>query len=170
MKLIIVDDDETLCRTLARRFTQQGYEAHYYFQPTSVEALIAQQATHYLLDMRFSEQSGLTFVEPLRQALPDCRIIMLTGYASIASAVQAVKMGADDYLTKPTDFASLLSAVTGDTQNQAEMRESILTPEQIEWEHIQRVLQEQDGNVSQTARLLGMHRRTLQRKLLKHRP
>src|SRR5690554_8158619 len=90
--------------------------------------------------------------------------------ASIASAVQAVKMGADDYLTKPTDFASLLSAVTGDTQNQAEMRESILTPEQIEWEHIQRVLQEQDGNVSQTARLLGMHRRTLQRKLLKHRP
>src|SRR5690554_7796140 len=123
MKLIIVDDDETLCRTLARRFTQQGYEAHYYFQPTSVEALIAQQATHYLLDMRFSEQSGLTFVEPLRQALPDCRIIMLTGYASIASAVQAVKMGADDYLTKPTDFASLLSAVTGDTQNQAEMRE-----------------------------------------------
>lgn len=170
MKLIIVDDDETLCRTLARRFSQQGYEVDYYFEPIDVSELIAQQATHYLLDMRFAEQSGLAFIEPLRQALPQCRIVMLTGYASIASAVQAVKQGADDYLTKPTDFSSLLAVMKGEDISLQETSESLLTPEQIEWEHIQRVLQEQDGNVSQTARLLGMHRRTLQRKLSKHRP
>lgn len=169
MKLVIVDD-ETLCRTLARRFSQHGYAVDYYFEPLIIEELIAQQASHYLLDMRFAEQSGLAFVEPLRQALPECRIVMLTGYASIASAVQAVKQGADDYLTKPSNFASLLAAITGENISQQLSPESLLTPEQIEWEHIQRVLQEQDGNVSQTARLLGMHRRTLQRKLLKHRP
>ena len=170
MKLVIVDDDETLCRTLARRFSQHGYTVDYYFEPITVDGLIAQQATHYLLDMRFAAQSGLAFVEPLRQALPQCRIVMLTGYASIASAVQAVKQGADDYLTKPSNFASLLVAITGGNIQQQESPELLLTPEQIEWEHIQRVLQEQDGNVSQTARLLGMHRRTLQRKLSKHRP
>lgn len=172
MKLIIIDDDETLCRTLARRFSQQAYNVDYFSQPISCEQLIAQQATHYLLDMRFATQSGLAFIAPLRQALPNCRIIMLTGYASIASAVQAVKLGADDYLTKPVSFVLLAAAMAGDAETpQTEKAPSaLLTPEQMEWEHIQRVLQENNGNISQTSRLLGMHRRTLQRKLLKHRP
>ena len=101
---------------------------------------------------------------------------MLTGFASIATTVQAVKLGADDYLTKPVDFAVLLQALEGDkavaAENNGNTQDTgvLLSTDQIEWEHIQRVLAQQDGNISQTARLLGMHRRTLQRKLLKHRP
>jgi two-component system response regulator RegA len=95
----------------------------------------------------------------------------MTGYASIATAVQAVKSGADDYLTKPMDFSMLLAAIQGEEQPEQELPDDeLLSTDQVEWEHIQRVLQQQDGNISQTAKLLGMHRRTLQRKLSKHRP
>jgi two-component system response regulator RegA len=157
----------------------------------------------YLLDLRFGSQSGLSFVAPLRQLCPACRILIMTGFASIATAVQAVKLGADDYLTKPIDFSLLLSALTQTQAPSASIEHSLalsntqlpvtrsgagnppsldelistelistelMSTEQVAWEHIQRILQEQDGNISQTARLLGMHRRTLQRKLSKHRP
>ena len=173
LHLVIVDDDVALVQVLARRFTQQGYDVTVFSEPVTAEALIASAADAFLLDMRFAEQSGLSFVAPLRQALPACRIVLLTGYASIASAVQAIKLGADDFLTKPVDFSSLLLSIQGECQANTEQNEADdirLSPEQIEWEHIQRVLQQQDGNISQTARLLGMHRRTLQRKLQKRRP
>lgn len=171
MKLVLVDDDEVMLRTLARRFEQAGLQVVTYSEPCQAEQLIAEQADAYLLDLRFASQSGLSFIEPLRTALPDCRIVLLTGYGSIANAVQAVKSGADDYLTKPVDFLQLqqvlcAGAVTPATNSET----SVLSPEQLEWEHIQRVLAEHDGNISQTARSLGMHRRTLQRKLLKRRP
>ena len=97
---------------------------------------------------------------------------MMTGYASISTAVLAVKCGADDYLTKPVDFNAIQQALTGNalatTDNPAEG--TVLSADQLQWEHIQRVLAQHQGNISQTARSLGMHRRTLQRKLLKHRP
>jgi len=171
--LVIVDDDVALAQVLARRFTQQGYNVTIYSEPVTTEILIASAADAFLLDMRFAEQSGLGFVEPLRKALPACRIVLLTGYASIASAVQAIKLGADDFLTKPVDFSGLLLSIQGERVVNVKADETSdmhLSPEQIEWEHIQRVLQQQDGNISQTARLLGMHRRTLQRKLQKRRP
>lgn len=190
--LCLVDDDPALSQVLSRRLGQQGFTVQSFCQPVTPQQLIAVAADVYLLDMRFAAQSGLTFIAPLRQALPNARIVMLTGYASIAMAVQAIKLGADDFLTKPVDFASLLQSLqSGHSDNNRELaalpqNESVaaaaspvpelaanfvqLSPEQMEWEHIQRVLQQQQGNVSQTARLLGMHRRTLQRKLQKRRP
>lgn len=169
MKLVLVDDDEVLLRTLSRRMTQQGWQVFTFAQVVDVSELTAVAADAYILDLRFGEQSGLNFVPVLRQALPATRIIMLTGYGSITSAVQAVKLGADNYLTKPVDFSALLSVLT-DNEAIPVNEPEVLSPEQLEWEYIQQILLQQQGNVSQTARLLGMHRRTLQRKLLKHRP
>lgn len=176
MKLTVLDDDEVLLRTLQRRLTAAGHQVRIFATPPELTELLAEPADAWLLDLRYGDVSGLNYVVPLRQHFPDCRILVLTGFASIATAVQAVKLGADDYLTKPVDFAVLLQALQGDLavpQNNAlsnDDSETLLSTEQIEWEHIQRVLAQQDGNISQTARLLGMHRRTLQRKLLKHRP
>jgi two-component system response regulator RegA len=176
MKLTILDDDEVLLRTLQRRLTVAGHQVRTYATAPDLTELLAEPADVWLLDLRFGDVSGLNYVAPLRQALPDSRILVLTGFASIATAVQAVKLGADDYLTKPVDFAVLLQALqvekaaaVPDNNNQDDM-EVLLSTDQLEWEHIQRVLAQQDGNISQTARLLGMHRRTLQRKLQKHRP
>jgi two-component system response regulator RegA len=171
MHLVIVDDDSVLLGALARRFGERGFSVTTYADAITAEQLIAQQAQAYLLDLRFASQSGLSFIAPLRAALPQCRIILLTGYASIANAVQAVKLGADDYLTKPVDFLQLEQAITGSPQNGTAADNAVLlSPEQLEWEHIHRVLAEHGGNISRTAELLGMHRRTLQRKLSKHRP
>ncbi|OBP16416.1 hypothetical protein A5320_03120 [Rheinheimera sp. SA_1] len=179
MHIVLMDDDETLVRTLSRRLTQAGHRTDGFVQPVDVDALAALQAQVYLLDLRFGSQSGLSFVAPLRHQCPQSRILIMTGFASIATAVQAVKLGADDYLTKPIDFSVLLSALTEVTANEIKTETQLptdlpatelMSTEQVAWEHIQRILQEQDGNISQTARLLGMHRRTLQRKLNKHRP
>jgi two-component system response regulator RegA len=173
MHIVLMDDDETLVRTLSRRLTQAGHQLDGFVQPVEVQTLAALQAQVYLLDLRFGSQSGLSFVAPLRQSCPQSRILIMTGFASIATAVQAVKLGADDYLTKPIDFSLLLSALTEQSAHDvalSEQQTGLLSTDQLAWEHIQRILQEQDGNISQTARLLGMHRRTLQRKLSKHRP
>lgn len=173
MKLVIVDDDIALLNALSRRFSQRGFTVTSFAEAITVDQLAAQQADTYLLDLRFAGQSGLSFVAPLRLALPACRIVLLTGYASIANAVQAVKLGADDYLTKPVDLLQLEQALRGESQAIAPTMQdtaAVLSPDQLEWEHINRVLSEQDGNISRTAELLGMHRRTLQRKLSKHRP
>jgi two-component system response regulator RegA len=171
MQLVIVDDDQPLLAALARRFSQRGFSVNTFAAAVSAEQLIALQAQAYLLDLRFANQSGLSFIAPLRAALPQCRIILLTGYASIANAVQAVKLGADDYLTKPVDLLQLEQAIRGNTAPAVNnTNTALLSPDQLEWEHINRVLSEQDGNISRTAELLGMHRRTLQRKLSKHRP
>jgi two-component system response regulator RegA len=191
MHIVLMDDDETLVRTLTRRLTQAGHQVDGFVQPVEVDTLAALKAQVYVLDLRFGSQSGLSFVAPLRQSCPACRILIMTGFASIATAVQAVKLGADDYLTKPIDFSLLLSALTqtqvasleqmpAPSQTEIPIAHSrvdepacltdLMSTEQVAWEHIQRILQEQDGNISQTARLLGMHRRTLQRKLSKHRP
>ena len=173
MKLVIVDDDIALLNALSRRFSQRGFDVITIAEAVTTQQLISENADTYLLDLRFASQSGLNFVAPLRQALPKCRIVLLTGYASIANAVQAVKLGADDYLTKPADLLQLEQALRGEhqaTERATDDTPAVLSPDQLEWEHINRVLTEQDGNISRTAELLGMHRRTLQRKLSKHRP
>lgn len=170
MKLVLLDDDVTLTRTLCRRLEGLGHQVKSYNDVITPELLIAEQADCYLLDLRFGVASGLDYVLPLRQQLPKCRIVLLTGYASIATAVQAVKAGADDYLTKPVDFATLTQALSGQASATAANEAEVLSTDQLEWEHIQRVLEQHQGNISQTAKALAMHRRTLQRKLQKHRP
>lgn len=170
MKLVLLDDDVTLTRTLCRRLEALGHQVQSYNEAVSPDLLVAEQADCYLLDLRFGTVSGLDYVAPLRQQLPKCRIVLLTGYASITTAVQAVKAGADDYLTKPVDFATLTQALSGQVSQTAANEADVLSTDQLEWEHIQRVLEQHKGNISQTAKALAMHRRTLQRKLQKHRP
>ena len=123
-----------------------------------------------MLDLRLEDGSGLSVVEELRRRRPDCRVVMLTGYGNIATAVAAVKAGALDYLPKPADADDVINALlaTGDTA--PEPPENPMSADRVRWEHIQRVYELCDRNVSETARRLNMHRRTLQRILAKRAP
>lgn len=169
-KLLIIEDDQALAGVLARRLTRQGFECQQAHDVTQGLLIARQfQPSHILLDMKLDEDNGLSLIEPLRKSQPDVTMVLLTGYASIATAVEAIRMGADNYLAKPVDTQTLLRAletapVDMDVQ---ELDEEPLNPKRVEWEHIQQVLNANKGNVSATARQLGMHRRTLQRKLLK---
>jgi len=177
--ICLIDDDEMLLRTLSRRLARHHYQIVTLQGPVSEQHLLSTAAHCYVVDLRIAEQSGLSLILPLRNAYPQCKIIMLTGFASIATAVHAVKLGADDYLTKPVDFAALLNCIATSPATETPSLHAapvvpalptLLSPEQIEWEHIQRILEHYEGNISHTALALGMHRRTLQRKLLKRRP
>lgn len=172
MKLLIIEDDVNLASTLARRFTKQGFIcslAHNAEQ--ALQHITTFEASHFLVDLKLGDDNGLALIKPLRAQFPSARIVLLTGFASIASAVEAIRLGADDYLPKPVDFNSLLKTILGDTEVNLSLEESklnkIMSPERLEWEHIQHVLHSNDGNISETARQLNMHRRTLQRKLQK---
>ena len=169
---LILDDDEVFSATLARSLTRRGFDttvAH-----TGEQALSAAASTAYdfvTIDLHLEKDSGLQWIVPLRKALPNASMLVLTGYASIATTVQAIKLGADDYLAKPANVDSILAALqgsapgepVGDTPGPAVP----LSVDRLEWEHIQRVLAEHEGNISSTARALNMYRRTLQRKLAK---
>lgn len=173
-KILIIDDDEHFVRTLNRSLSRQGHQA-----ATATDAATAcQQCQQFqpdwvTLDLRMEQESGLNLIPELLAIKPDLRIVMLTGYASIATAVEAVKLGAFNYLHKPATLNELLKAFGEETttEDPADTEaESLMSVERLEWEHIQRVLTEHDGNISATARALNMHRRTLQRKLQKHAP
>jgi two-component system, response regulator RegA len=169
MKVLIVEDDIVFASSLKRRLIKNNYQcltAH----NCSDALLHCRQFCPdiILLDMHLDGDSGLRIISPFKLTLPTCKIILLTGYASIATAVEAIKLGADEYLAKPVDTKTLLSAIAGKPTNPSvEEQTERLTSEQIEWEHIQQVLKFNDGNVSAAARQLSMHRRTLQRKLQK---
>ncbi|WP_246033205.1 response regulator transcription factor [Shewanella canadensis] len=169
-KLLIIEDDLALGGVLARRLTRQGFECQQAHDVTQGLLLARQfQPSHILLDMKLDEDNGLSLIEPLRKSLPDVTMVLLTGYASIATAVEAIRMGADNYLAKPVDTQTLLRALNAAPADMdvKSVDEVPLNPKRVEWEHIQQVLNANKGNVSATARQLGMHRRTLQRKLLK---
>lgn len=168
-RILVVDDDEVLASTLARALNRKGFQvtiAH-----TEQEALAQSDTESFdkaLLDLKLAETSGLQLIPKLLASRPQLKIVMLTGYSSIPTAVQAIKLGAINYLSKPVDIEEILLAFKGQAQDAEETMD--ITPpsvDRLEWEHIQRVLHEHDGNISATARALGMHRRTLQRKLQK---
>lgn len=171
-KLLIVEDDVIFANTLKRRLSKHGFDSVHV--ETNSEALLAchrHQPDYVLLDMKLSEETTLNIITPIRQLRPQSRIILLTGFASIATAVDAIKLGADDYLTKPLDTQTLLAALNEskacEISTNTELDGDTLSAEQVQWEHIQQVLKANDGNISATARQLSMHRRTLQRKLQK---
>lgn len=173
--LLIVDDDATFVRVLSRALISRGFEVICAGNADEARALSHRhQPRHCVLDLKLGEENGLRLIPELRELVPDMRILLLTGYASIATAVEAIKRGAHDYLAKPVDADAVVRALLeGDTMQQSEDEvidapEAPLALRRLEWEHIQRVLTECDGNISETARRLGMHRRTLQRKLSKH--
>lgn len=168
--VLVVDDDQRFAITLAAALARRGYVAHVAHDAASALATAeAQQPNAAVVDLKLGADDGLTLIEPLRRAHPAMRIVVLTGYASIATAVKAIKLGADDYLAKPVTadaVAAVLERQGASAASQAEPLEP-MSPRRLEWEHIQRVLAEHDGNISATARTLRMHRRTLQRKLAK---
>lgn len=174
MKLLIVEDDIAFAATLVRRLTKHGFECQEIHQADQALHICHQFRPDYLiLDMKLASENGLLLIKPIRALLPNIRIVLLTGYASIATAVEAIHLGANDYLAKPVDTQMLLKALTGNdvksdnTKLENEFDNKPMSTERLEWEHIHQVLNSNNGNVSATARQLGMHRRTLQRKLQK---
>ncbi|UXZ55532.1 response regulator transcription factor [Halomonas sp. 7T] len=168
-RLLIVDDDEMFCHVLNRALTRRGFEvmvAHDADQALTIAAQFL--PTMATLDLKLEHSSGLKLLPDLLTTVPHCRVVVLTGYSSIATAVEAIKLGAVNYLCKPADADDVIHAFEqqeGDPNIQ--LADNPPSINRITWEHIQKVLQEHDGNISATARALGMHRRTLQRKLQK---
>ena len=170
LRLLLVDDDEAFTRTAARVMERRGFTVEVANDIATALQLADSALPYAVVDLLIGNESGLTLVPTLRQRNPAMRILVLTGYASIATAVEAIKLGADNYLAKPADAAAIIAALnssaatsTGGTAT----TETALSVDRLEWEHIQRVLTENAGNISATARALRMHRRTLQRKLAK---
>lgn len=168
-KLLLVDDDETFCRVLAEALARRGFDvAVAHDVETAVRMAEGHPPAYAVVDLNMPGASGLTLVKHLRKTDARTRILVLTGYASITTAVEAIKLGATHYLAKPADADEILTALNqGEGDADVDIPEKPISVKRLEWEHIQKVLAECDGNVSATARKLGMHRRTLQRKLMK---
>jgi two-component system, response regulator RegA len=167
---LIIDDDPSFNAVLVRTLERRGHPARGAQDAASaLELARTTQAGRVVLDLNLNGTSGLALIPQLLAINPDCRIVVLTGYASIATAVDAVKLGAIQYLAKPVEIEAILSAFDDDDGPDFDLPASDepLSVDRLEWEHIQRVLNENDGNISATARALKMHRRTLQRKLSK---
>ncbi|MFL0795939.1 MAG: response regulator transcription factor [Cellvibrionaceae bacterium] len=170
MNFLIVDDDETFNLLLCRNLIKRGYEAHSAHNiSTALKLLDDNPITHCVVDLKIDQESGLELLQKLLAKSPQLKIVLLTGYSSIATAVDAIKLGAINYLCKPSSLEDILGAFNHQ-ENEAsptKVNDQPHSVERLEWEHIQRVLAENEGNISATARALGMHRRTLQRKLQK---
>ena len=169
--LLLVDDDAPFLMRLAKAMERRG------FVPRTAETVAAGRAVaetdppaYAVVDLRLEDGNGLDVVELLRDRRPDCRIVVLTGYGAIATAVAAVKIGATDYLSKPADANDITNALLARGDSLPQPSENPMSADRVRWEHIQRVYELCERNVSETARRLNMHRRTLQRILAKRSP
>ncbi|MBL4573130.1 MAG: response regulator transcription factor [Gammaproteobacteria bacterium] len=171
--ILLVEDDEVFSRVMTRALTHRDYDVSHAANKDDALMLIKSTPFDYaILDLNLGGHTSLGLIAPLKQSNPNSRILILTGYASITTAVEAIKLGADNYLAKPADADEILAALLGTDQPDtvADPDSAYLEPmsvRRLEWEHIQKILNENDGNISETARQLKMHRRTLQRKLQK---
>ena len=169
-RVLIVDDDAAFARALARGLERAGYEAAVALDTEG--ALAALDETPFdraCVDLRLGAESGLDLLEALLERRPGLIVVVLTGYASIATAVEATRRGARDYRAKPVGVAEVIAALEGET-GEPEIPEEPLSLSRLKWEHIQQVLRDHDGNISAAARALGVHRRSLQRMLEKNPP
>lgn len=166
-RLLLVDDDATFCQVLKSALEKRGYEVFVAYNLDAALQLAQQYDPEYaVVDLRIGHESGLALVQRLKTLDDHTRIVILTGYASVATAVEAIKLGATHYLTKPASAADIIAALHKDEGDVAvAIHEKPLSVRRLEWEHLQKVLAEHHGNISAAARALGMHRRTLQRKL-----
>ena len=167
--LLLVDDDPTFTRVMARALTRRGLEVETAGDAEEAMQLARQRKPDYaVLDLKMEGDSGLVLLPRLLELYPDLRVVILTGYSSITTAVEAIKRGACNYLCKPADADDVLAALVSEhVELSSLVPENPMSVDRLQWEHIQRVLAEHQGNISATARALGMHRRTLQRKLQK---
>ncbi len=169
LNILLVEDDTVFAGVLSHSLQRRGHNVALAADLAEArEQMASQPFTHAILDLKLAQESSLPLIPELLGLLPDLQILILTGYASIQTAVQAVKLGAINYLCKPADTDAILHALLRAEPNEDELvAAQPLSVDRLEWEHIQRVLAEHEQNVSATARALGMHRRTLQRKLSK---
>jgi two-component system response regulator RegA len=167
--MLIIEDDEVFAQVLSRSLASKGLSVESFHSITEARSNHKSRTPDYIiLDLFLDDDSGLSLLPELRLFHPNCKILVLTGYASIATTVKAIKLGADNYLPKPANVTQILQALQYEESKQEVTTEAEpLSVERLEWEHIQSVLAQHEGNVSATARALGMHRRTLQRKLAK---
>lgn len=168
-RLLLVDDDEAFLQVLAKAMGKRGFEV---LTSTAISDAVAQAQQSVpdmaVVDLKLEGESGLDLIPLLIEINPDMNIVVLTGYSSIATAVTAIKRGASEYLSKPVTAGDVTKALAGQWQREDALEDfSPMSVERVEWEYIQKVLKENDGNISATARNLGMYRRTLQRKLAK---
>ncbi len=169
--LLLLDDDEPFLRRLGRAMEKRGFVVTLAESVAQAKAAIAVSAPAYAVcDLRLEDGNGLDAVEMIREKRPDSKIVVLTGYGAIATAVAAVKIGATDYLAKPADANDICSALLALPDDKPPPPENPMSADRVRWEHIQRVFELCDRNVSETARRLSMHRRTLQRILAKRSP
>ena len=169
--LLIVEDDKPFSARLARAMESRGYEVQVAESVAEgISAIESRAPAFAVIDMRLGDGNGLDVIARLKERRPDARGVILTGYGNIATAVTAVKIGAFDYLAKPADADDIHKALMAQPGGFAELPENPMTPDRVRWEHIQRVFEICGRNVSETARQLNMHRRTLQRILTKRAP
>ena len=169
--LIVVDDDKSFAQRLVRAMETRGFEVRFAHSVAEGIELIRQKAPAFaVVDMRLEDGSGLDVVAELARQRPEARTVILTGYGNIATAVTAVKLGAVDYLAKPADADEVTDALLAPHNAKAPPPENPMSADRVRWEHIQRVYELCNRNVSETARRLNMHRRTLQRILAKRAP
>lgn len=169
--LLLVDDDVAFVTRLARAMEKRGFVTETAESVAAGRAAaLARPPAYAVVDLRLEDGNGLDVVETLRETRPDCRVVVLTGYGAIATAVAAVKIGATDYLSKPADANDITSALLSRGDALPAPPENPMSADRVRWEHIQRVYELCDRNVSETARRLNMHRRTLQRILAKRSP
>ena len=170
--LLLVDDDEIFLKRLARAMERRGFQPEIAVSVALGKAIATARPPAYaVIDLRLEDGNGLDVVETLRARRPECRVVVLTGYGAIATAVAAVKIGAVDYLSKPADADEVVNALLARSgATLPEPPENPMSADRVRWEHIQRVYEQCDRNVSETARRLSMHRRTLQRILAKRGP
>ncbi len=169
-RILLVDDDVTFTEVMSRGFTRRGFEVEACNNAKAAVLACQQwQPDLILLDLNMPDSSGLVILPGLLAAAPKASLVVLTGYSSIATAVEATKAGALNYLCKPATIEEILRCFGGEdvTPSTSEIPADPLSVDRLEWEHIQKVLQDNDGNISAAARALNMHRRTLQRKLQK---
>ncbi len=166
--LLLVDDDVVFCQVLSRALERRGYTVTVAHSVEQAMPLAQANPPEYaVVDLKMEGASGLTLIRYLHELDPATRIVVLTGYASIATAVEAIKLGATQYLAKPANADEIVAAFGHSPSPDLPLNAQIASVERLEWEHIQRVLHEHQHNISATARALNMHRRTLQRKLAK---
>lgn len=169
--LLLLDDDEPFLKRLAKAMEKRGFDVELAETVAAGKAIATARPPAYAVcDLRLEDGNGLDVVEVLREKRPDCRIVVLTGYGAIATAVAAVKIGATDYLAKPADATDITNALLARGDTLPPPPENPMSADRVRWEHIQRVYELCDRNVSETARRLNMHRRTLQRILAKRSP
>ena len=166
--LLLVDDDITFCKVLKRALEKRGFSISVAHSVEEAIPLARMNPPEFaVVDLKMGGAPGLTLVKVLHELDPNTRIVMLTGYASIATAVEAIKLGATQYLAKPANADEIVAAFGHAADTNTPIKAQPTQIENLEWEHIQRVLREHDDNISATARALNMHRRTLQRNLAK---